>query len=376
MPKQRSDGEGSIYQRANGIWVGEYTHGWTTNGRRKKKTVTGKTRKAVAGRLKEAVKAAENGTLNGQQITLDEWLAYWLEEIAKPKLRPSTHQAYAILVRHINETLGRVRLDKVAPEHVEKVQRDLPLAPATVLKAHRVLSRALKVAEQRGKIARNPATLVDAPTLPHQEANPLTAQDAKAVLQVAKDRRNSPRWTVALALGLRQGEALGLRWEDVDLEAGVIHVRHTLQRSINGSGTRLGEPKTKKSNRSIPLPDSLRSALRSHRAQQAKDRLTLGSSWVSDPLGDFVFTTAKGTHVSHQPDHAEWKKILTLAEVPAARLHDARHTAATLMLVQGVPARVVMEILGHSTIQMTTRYQHMVPELADQAVAAMEKALA
>lgn len=374
MQKQRSDGEGSIYRRANGRWVAEYTHGWTINGKRKKKTVTAKTRREVSQKLKAAIKAAENGTLDGQTITLDQWLEYWLEHVAKQKVRPTTLQAYRILVRHINDVLGRVRLDKVKPEDIERVHRELNLSPATVLKAHRVLSRALKVAEQRGKISRNPATLVDAPSLPHQEVTPLTVDDAKAVLQAARGRRNAPRWTVALALGLRQGEALGLRWDDVDLDAGTITVRHTLQRSVGRSGTSLGEPKTKRSNRTVLMPDSLRAAMRAHKVQQAKDRLALGAHWVGDELGDFVFTTPKGTHVSHQPDYAEWKKILNLAGVPSARLHDARHTAATMMLVQGVPARVVMEILGHSTIQMTSRYQHMVPELAREA-AAMDRAL-
>lgn len=374
-PKKRDDGDGSIFRRKDGKWVGQFTNGWTATGRRRYKTVTGRTRTEVKNKLKAAIAAGQDGLVTDNPY-LHDWLDYWLKNIAKPNLEPGTWNAYRSQVNNINDTLGRVRLEDLRPEHIEKLHRNLNRAPATVLKAHRVLSRALKVAEQRGKISRNPATLVDAPTIRQHEVTPLTADDARSILRIAEGRRNAPRWTVALSLGLRQGEALGLRWDDIDLDAGTLTVRHALKRSIDGSGAVLGEPKTKKSKRTILMPRSLQQAMQLHRTHQAQERLRFGPDWTGDPRGDFVFTTPKGTAVSHQPDYAEWKKILNLAGVPSARLHDARHTAATLMMVQGVPARVVMEILGHSTIQLTMNtYSHVVPELSEAAAEAMDRAL-
>src|SRR5664280_901535 len=150
------------------------------------------------------------------------------------RVRPSTFRWYSAVVRlHLTPALGHYRLNRLQPEHVEALYRKLEadgLASATVLQVHRVLSRALKVAMQRGRIVRNVATLVDAPSLNRAEIHPLSADDARAILAAARGQRNAARWSVALALGLRQGEALGLPWAAVDLDAGTLTVRQALQR--------------------------------------------------------------------------------------------------------------------------------------------------
>jgi len=225
---------------------------------------------------------------------------------------------------------------------------------------------------QRGRVARNVATLVDAPTPRRDEAEPLTKAEARLLLDAVRTLPNGARWSVALALGLRQGEALGLLWDAIDLDAGTLTVRWALQRQT-GKGLVLVPPKSKAGRRTIKLPDPLRDALRQHRAQQAEQRLAAGSLWED---GGFVFCQPNGRPLDARRDWKAWKDLLRSAGVRDARLHDARHTAATLLLQQAVPARVAMQILGHSQIQLTLgTYSHVVPELAQEAADRMGAAL-
>ncbi len=246
------------------------------------------------------------------------------------------------------------------------------LAPATVLQAHRVLSRALKVAVQRGRVGRNVCTLVDSPTLARTEVEPLTPREARQVLQVAARTRNGTRWSVALALGLRQGEALGLPWDAVDLDAGTMRVRQALQRQA-GRGLVLVEPKSSAGRRTIALPKQLIDALREHRTAQREERLRASTAWTDHGL---VFAQPNGHPIDPRSDHRAWRALLRQADVRPARLHDARHTAAIVMLTLGVPPRVVMQVLGHSQISLTLgTYSHVVPELAEDAATRVGDAL-
>ena len=271
--------------------------------------------------------------------------------------------------------LGHHRLDRLQPEHLEAFYRQSlkeGLAPATVLQMHRILSRALKVAMRRGRVPRNVASLVDAPTVRRAEVVPLTAADARQILATAAAERNAARWSVALALGLRQGEALGLGWDDLDLDNGTLTVRRALQRKPGG-GLVLVEPKSAAGRRTVVLPQPLVTAFRRHRVAQHEERLAAGSLWNDTGL---VFTTSRGTPIDPRADHRAWRDLLTRAGVRPARLHDARHTAATLLLAQGVPARVAMQILGHSQISLTLgTYSHVVPELAHEAAERMADVL-
>jgi len=205
-----------------------------------------------------------------------------------------------------------------------------------------------------------------------EEIRPLSAEQARAVLTAALGHRNAARWSVALALGLRQGEALGLAWDAVDLDAGTLTVRQALQRQAGG-GLVMVPPKSRAGPRVVPMPAQLVEALRTQRAAQAAERLVAGSMWVDRGL---VFATVVGKPIDPRSDHRQWQQLLRAAGVPAARLHDARHTAATLLLTQGVPARVVMELLGHSQITLTLgTYSHVAPELSRDAAQRMGDAL-
>ncbi len=311
------------------------------------------------------------------RITVAMWLDHWLDTIAAPKVKPSTLAAYRGYVgNRITPAIGHHRLDRLQPEHVEAMYAALKadgMASASVLQVHRILSRALKVAMQRGKVARNVATLVDPPSLQSSEVVPLSRAEARAVLAAAEGTRNAARWSVALALGLRQGEALGLPWDAVDLDAATLIVRQALQRQAGRGLVITPYVKSLAGRRTIYLPPALTAALRAHRRAQSAERLAAGSLWEDTGL---VFTQANGKPTDPGGDYKAWKRLLTKAGVRDARLHDARHTAATLLLLQGVPARAVMALLGHSTVSLTLNtYSHVVPEIARETADRMEDAL-
>jgi integrase len=288
-------------------------------------------------RALETKRDAGTAEAAGQAPTLGAWLEHWVENVAVRRVRPRTLENYRTTMRlHLVPGLGHHRLDRLQPEHLESLYGALAakgLAPATVLRAHRVLSRALKVAMQRGKIARNVATLVDPPAVKRpQTALPLDADEACRVVAAAADQRNAARWTVALAVGLRQSEALGLQWSDIDLQDWTISVRRGLHR-VAGRGLVYEEPKSDRSRRTLALPSQLVESLRAHRAAQIEERIAAGSLWQDH---DLVFAQVTGQPIDRHADWQAWKALLRKAEVREVRLHDGRHTAATLLLVRRV----------------------------------------
>jgi integrase len=392
-------GESTIYQDPAGRWHGNVSMGLKAGGKRDRRHVSGLRRAVVVTKIRELERRRDTGTARttGQSMTVGVWLDHWLDTIAVRRVRPSTLHRYRQLVTHqLRPQLGHYRLDKLQPEHLEALYKQLlngGLAPATVLQAHRVLSRATKVALQRGRVARNVATLVDAPSVEHTEVDPLTAEEARKVLATAADIRNGARWSVALALGLRQGEALGLTWPALDLDAGTLSVRQALQRQPwthgcaetdqcgparkcperRGGGLILVPPKSRAGRRTIALPKPLIELLKTHRSQQHRERLAAGPIWEDHEL---VFCQLNGRPLDPRADHRAWRNLLRQAGVRQARLHDARHTAATLLLQQGVPARVAMQILGHSQVTLTLgTYSHVVPEIAHDAAQRIGAAL-
>ncbi len=396
---KRARGESSIYRGEDGRWHGFVSMGKKENGRRDRRHVSGGRRTDVVAKLRALENKRDAGTVleaGAGALTVGGWLDHWLSTIAVRRVRPTTLEGYESKVRvHIKPALGHHQLERLQPEHLERFYASRlagGLAPATVLVCHRILARALKVAGQRGRVARNVALLVDPPAVQFQEVKPLTADEARRVLQVARVQRNSARWSVALALGLRQGEALGAKWSHVDLETGVWRVRTQIRRLLyrHGCGDTCGElqprrcparvggivemePKTERGKRGIGIPPQLLVDLREHRQTQLAERLAAGSNWQDN---DLVFCQPNGKPIDARKDWLRWRDLLREAGVRHARLHDARHTAATMLLAQGVPARVVMEILGHSTIAVTQNiYQHVMPEAVSAATAAVADVL-
>ncbi len=230
---------------------------------------------------------------------------------------------------------------------------------------------ALRTAERWGMVSRNVATLVDAPRVRRHEITPLTPEHAKTLIAASADDRHRALWITALGTGLRQGELLALRWEDVDLEAGRLRVRHSLA-NVDGTLT-LQEPKTDRSRRSLVLPESVTVALRAHRTRQKMDQLVAGSRWADS---GHVFATMLG-----RPHHAAtitrcFQAALDRAELPRVRFHDLRHSAATFLLAQGMTLEDVKNQLGHSTIVLTSNtYGHVLEQRKRQVAAAMDAVL-
>ncbi|MBQ0894027.1 site-specific integrase [Micromonospora sp. U56] len=208
--------------------------------------------------------------------------------------------------------------------------------------------------------------------MPHVEVRPYSLAEARRFLKAVDGLRLEARWLIGIALGLRQGEVLGLRWDDVDLTAGTLRVRRQLQRDPETGSLAFVETKTARSRRTLPLPPTVLAALRRHHERQTAERLN-ANSWADTGL---VFATSVGTPIHPRNDYRSFREIIRQAGLRQVRLHDLRHTAASVLLAQGVPARVVMEILGHSQISVTLNiYAHVAPKIAREAATRMEGAL-
>jgi integrase len=310
---------------------------------------------------------------------METWLAHWLENIARPHLRHTSYSAYRVAVnKHLIPGIGAHKLHKLEPEHLERFYQRMVAdgsKPATAHQAHRTARAALGEALRRGHINKNPAAIAKPPRVTDEEVDPYSVEDAQRIMTEAARQRNSARWAVALSLGLRQGEALALRWADVDLHAKQLRVRWTRLRPIyeHGCGGRcgrtagycpqreqvnplVGETKSRAGKRWIGLPDELVELLRQHRAVQREERRKARQMWSE---GDWVFASATGEPLNPNTDYHEWKALLGRAGVQETRLHDARHTAATMLLALGVPERAAMGVMGWSSTAMAARYQHM-----------------
>ncbi|MCA1724810.1 MAG: site-specific integrase, partial [Thermomicrobia bacterium] len=299
-------------------------------------------------------------------------LLSWLEFSVKPSVRPRTHESYhQIVTAHISPTLGNVALTKLTPAHVRTLMNaktDAGLSPRTVSYIRTVLGIALGQAVRDGNLSRNVASLTKPPKCERHEVQPLTLGDARIFLTKIKGDRNEALFLTAAVLGLRKGELLGLRWQDVDLDGGDLTVRMQAQR-IGGHKV-LVAPKTEKSRRAVNLPPFVVDALVRHRDRQQWERKIAGNRWKDNNL---VFPTSIGTiadsaNVSHALHDA-----LERAELPRQRFHDLRHLAASLMLAQDVNPKVMQEILGHSQMSMTMDlYSHLMPSAKKDAAARME----
>ncbi|WP_413800189.1 tyrosine-type recombinase/integrase [Streptomyces iranensis] len=384
MPKRpkRPDGASSIYFGKDGYWHGRVTVGVRDDGKPDRRHVMSKVSEAqVIKKVRELEKQRDAGKIRkpGRPWTVRAWLLHWVEEIAKPSVRENTYAGYEVAVRvHLIPGLGAHRLDKLEPEHLERFYTKMQAngsKAATAHQAHRTLRTALNHAMRRGHVTRNVATLAVPPRIEEEEIEPYDIKEVQRLLTEAAKLRNSARWSIALALGLRQGEALGLRWTDVDLRNGTLRVRKNRLRPkyLHGCGGECGRKpgyckqrirknedtantKSRAGRRVIGLPDELVRLLELHRKEQERDRVRAAQEWRET---GYVFTSPVGEPLVPSTDYDVWKRLLADADVRDGRLHDARHTAATVLLILGVPERVVMQIMGWSSTAMAARYQHV-----------------
>lgn len=383
-------------QGADGLWHVWVTIGERANGRPHQRHIKRATKDLAEDAADDLLDDLKSGrtTKTGAKPTVQSWMEQYLANIAPERCAESTlYDYHSKLKSWVYPQYGAKRLDRLTADDLDRIysnMRRAGKAQSTRLKVHRILSRALDIAHRRGHVPRNVAKLIDPPTVDPVNVKALSDELALKILDATIGRRNPERWSLAFALGLRQGEAIGLRWEDedgtplVDLNSGVLRVWYQLRRTIyrhgcggtcgkkrgadcpQRSGGGLAYRKCKgKSKRTIPLPPELVPAFKALRRRQAGERLRLGKSWSA---GSAVFTTEDGRLIDPRDDYDEWVAILAAAGVKHVKPHIMRHTAATLLLEQGVGVRVVQELLGHRDIRTTGIYTQNVDTLMSSAV--------
>jgi integrase len=362
MAKRRGNHEGTIYQQPNGSWRAHIS----IAGRRLSKVLP--TQRDCREWLKEMRAKLDDGlTLAGARVTVKGHLATWLDS-ARPTLRPNTIVQYERIVkRYLDPALGRLRLEDLRPDHVQRLYATAQSSGTgvrTVRLIHSVLHRALHQALKWGLVRRNVCDAVDPPIARRTEMTALSARQVDALLSIAESHRLYGLFYLALSTGLREGELLGLRWTDVDWTAGALQVQRQAQ-WLAGQGVVFQEPKTARGRRAVPLGSATLAVLRDHRKRQVEERLFYGAAWVDQ---DLLFTTTRGTPLNPSNLIKAFRALLDAAGLPAIRFHDLRHTAATLMLAQGVNPKIVQERLGHASITLTLdTYSHVLPTMQREA---------
>ncbi|MBV9844999.1 MAG: tyrosine-type recombinase/integrase [Kutzneria sp.] len=350
----------------------------------------------------------------GRVPTVAEWLTEWVENIAPLTVRFKTLAGYRTAVyKHLIPGVGAHRMDKVEPKNFEKLYARMireGLEPATAHQVHRTGKTAFREARKRKVIVEQPFDIVKAPRVEEEEVEPFEIEEIQALIATALTRRNGVRFVLALALGTRQGETIGFRWTRLNERTKVLRVSKQRQRQTYEHGCinlaacaknhhktkpceqpckrhkkcpppcqpgcvkharycpkRIGgvvevDVKSAAGRRGLRLPDQLFDLLMAHKEAQDKEHLVAGNMWQP---GEWMFTQPNGKPVDPRSDAYEWKALLAEAGVRDARLHDARHTAATVLLLLGVPERTAMEFMGWSNSKLAQRYQHITAAMRD-----------
>ena len=358
--KRRERGEGAIYQdQRSKRWCCALDLG-VVDGKRKRKIVSAATKKEVVEKLKTLqAEQQHGGVITTKSDSLSIFLEKWLSEKVALNTKPRTVESYRAMIRlHIVPGLGKTKLEALTPQHVDSLltrKRAEGLSARTVQYLRGILRAALNTAIKWGLVSKNVAALADAPTGEKYEPHPLTPDQAQAFLQAAEGDRCAALYRLALSVGLRQGELLGLRWADIDLDAGSLRVEQTVQ--VVAGRLVFGTPKTKTSKRTLPLTPALIATLRLHHARQLAERLKAGGRWKDH---DLVFCTTIGTPQSPRNVVRDFKALLANAGLPGViRFHDLRHSCASYLAAHGVAPKVAMELLGHASIVTTMNiYTH------------------
>lgn len=369
MRKRRGRSEGSLYQRADGLWVASMRLGYSGS-RAVRKTKYAKTKQDAQAKLLTMQQRALTGTeARASRVTFEAFADRWLQDYVRLQCRETTFALYASLLKnHVIPHIGSARLQRITPEILQALYSQLErdgASPRLRQMVHARLHKLFVMAKKWGIVSQNPCDSVDQPLAPKRAIRYYDADQAKAFLEATRDNPYGALYALAIGTGIRQGEAFALRWEDVDLRNGTISIRHTLQ-DIGGH-TALKEVKTEKSRRMVVLPEFALEALRNHR----KAGLSGGGST------DWVFPNTSGGPLRKSNFiRRQFKPALRRAGLPEIHFHGLRHTAATLLLIRGTNPKVVQEMLGHSKVGMTMdTYSHVTPSLQRDAAQAMDELL-
>ncbi|WP_405658187.1 tyrosine-type recombinase/integrase [Streptomyces sp. RK9] len=401
---RRANGESAIYFGADGRWHARVPMGYKDNGEPYRRHITRKTRTKLVEEVRRLEKQRDEGAAKqpGKPWTVEKWLLHWVENIAKPVVSENTYDGYEVAVRvHLVPGIGKHRIDRLEPEHLESLYRRMQAGGSkagTAHQAHRTARTALGEAVRRGHASKNAAALAKPPRVEEDEdeVEPYSVEEVQRLLLEVSRLRNSARWMLALALGLRQGETLGLRWSDVDLDNEYLKLRRNRLRPKYAHGCGKEEPcgrkagycparvnvrretkntKSRAGRRAVPLPGPLVVMLRSHADEQGRERKAAGDLWTES---EYVFTKRLGGPLSPNTDYHDWKDLLQAAAVRDGRLHDARHTAGTVLMLLGVPDRVIDQIMGWEpggAARMRARYLHVTDPMLKEAARKVGEAI-
>ncbi|MHB1534146.1 MAG: tyrosine-type recombinase/integrase [Acidimicrobiales bacterium] len=370
---RRPAGEGSVYRGSDGRWRGVADLGWA-DGKRQRKYVRAATQAEVLAKLRQIRREAEVGVVADDRITVGQFLTRWLKVNAPGTVSGSTLDDYSHTVRlHLEPTLGRKRLSQLSVADVDAVwaaKREAGYKPNSVRIMRAVLRRALGQAEREGLVQRNVAAISQPPRISQSEGRSLTIDQARALLDTARGEQLEAAYLLLLSYGLRRGELLGLAWADLDVGARTLAVRQAVRTRktvrgedgtyVAGSSSRieLAELKTRRSRRTLFLTEGVAEALQTHRTRQKLVRKKAGALWVESGL---IFTSVIGTPMDPDNFAKQFVRLCESAGLGHWHPHEARHSAASVMLAQGVPLEVVSEVLGHSSIYITKDvYGHLV----------------
>lgn len=358
---RRDKGDGSIYQRSNGRFIGEYTD---INGKRR--YISGKNKSEVKAKLKEALKNKDGGvSYDAGRLTFGDYLDQWLDSV-KDSLRPGAFRRYEEAVRiHIKPTLGNVKLSRLNSLQLQKLYRTKThegLSPRTVQIIHATMHKALKQAVKWTLIPRNAAESATPPRPTKREIQPLTQEQMRTLLDTVRGDKLEALYILACTTGMRQGELIGLQWKDLDLEDETLRVNRSV---FNGA---VNPPKTNAGRRTIRLSKLATAALKAHKLNVAR----------TGRIAEWVFSTSVGTPLScHNLHNRSWKPLLKKAGLPhSTRFHDLRHSCISLLLSKGIPIKVISEMAGHADVSITLSvYGHVLPNMQNLASDGMDEAL-
>ena len=379
MAKRRANGEGNLRKRKDGRWEGRYTAGHDPETEKAiYRNVLGRTQAEARAKLKQAIEEAKIvDQTKAKKYTVGEWMDVWFENYAKVKVRPSSHQTYrGYIDNHIKPNIGKISLSKLTSlelqkfykkllssgrvERIESKKQSKGLSPKTVRNLHQIIASAMKLAREQKLIATDPTEGCALPKVEHREMKTLPVEQLASFLREAKESGVFELYYVELATGLRRGELLGLKWEDLDLDRGNLRVKRQVAR-INGEVVE-APLKTKNAYRTLPLARDTVDVLN----QQKKK---VGSCpWVFPGSTGGPMSPDSVLHMLH--------RVLKRAGLPRVRFHDLRHTFATLALQNGVDVKTVSGMLGHYSAGFTLdTYAHVTTSAQRQAAEAMEHVL-
>lgn len=366
-PSMREQGSGTVTKRKDGRWAVGVT--MPSGKRRWAYCKRGTSKKDASKFLERMLEQREEHADLGPDPLLGPFLRRWLE--AKSRLRPGTLVAYESIIRnHLDPAFGKLRLSKLTPLQVQRFAGGM-VSPQLGVQVRAVLRSALNDAIRWGMVSRNVAAIAEAPRVIRDEPVVLTAEQVTHLLRSTEGQPYHALFAVAAQTGMREGELLGLKWTDIDLESGQLTVSRTLTKQ-DGIPV-LSEPKTKRSHRTIPLSSSTVATLRAHKARQATERLSMGAGGSKDLM---VFYGPQGRQCTAAMVIHAFHRATDAAGLPRCRFHSLRHAAASIMVAQGVHPRVVMQMLGHSTVALTMdRYSHVVESLTRDAAERLSEAI-